>query len=211
MCWLATWKVVILVYKSHRTLLNLPLIHLASGQVVDGHYQRGIAGGWIAIGDISLGILFSLGGIACGGISIGGGSLGLITFGGVGLGLICLGGLAIGGYTVGGSAIGIVGVGGGAVALYDAEGGLAIAGHAARGGLAIATDYAVGGEARAAHANDPAAQEYMATSPVRVGRIILGPWFRWMFGSILALTILLVVLGRNIAAKPPPFDGDRSG
>ena len=95
-------------YQSHRTLLGLPLVHLASGQVVDGRYQRGIARGWIAIGDISLGILFSLGGVACGGISIGGVSLGLITFGGVGLGLICLGGLAIGGYAVGGFAIGVI-------------------------------------------------------------------------------------------------------
>src|SRR6516162_3071039 len=116
-------------YKSHRTLFGLPLVHLASGQVEDGRYKRGIARGWIAIGDISLGILFSLGGVACGGISIGGVSLGLITFGGVGLGLICLGGLALGGYAVGGFAFGVLAVGGGAIALYDAEGGLAIAGH----------------------------------------------------------------------------------
>ena len=195
-------------YQSHRTLLGLPLVHFASGQVVDGRYKRGIARGWIAIGDISLGILFSLGAVACGGISIGGVSLGLISFGGVGLGLLCLGGLAIGGYVVGGLAIGIIAVGGGAIALYDAEGGQAIAGHAAKGGLAIAGDYAVGGEARAAHANDPAAQEYMATSPVRFGRVFFGQWFRWVFGAVLALTMLPVILGKWIAAKPPPFDKD---
>jgi len=65
-------------YRSHRTLFGLPLVHLASGQVVDGRYKRGIARGWIAVGDISLGILFSMGGVACGGISIGGVGLGLI-------------------------------------------------------------------------------------------------------------------------------------
>jgi hypothetical protein len=197
-------------YQSHRTLLGLPLVHLASGQVVDGRYQRGIARGWIAIGDISLGILFSLGGVACGGISIGGVSLGLITFSGVGLGLICLGGLALGGYAAGGFAIGVIAFGGGAIALYDAEGGLAIAGHAARGGLAIASEYAVGGEARAAHANDPAAQEYMATSPFRFGRIFVGTWFWAAFWFIFVLMILLIVLGKRIAAKPPPLDKDWS-
>src|SRR5262249_58720920 len=109
-------------YKSHRTLFGLPLLHLASGQVIDGRYKRGIARGWIAIGDISLGILFSLGGVSCGGISIGGVSLGLITFSGVGLGLIfCLGGLALGGYAVGGFAIGGIAVGGGANGLLDRE------------------------------------------------------------------------------------------
>jgi hypothetical protein len=197
-------------YKSHRTLFGLPLVHLASGQVEDGRYKRGIARGWIAIGDISLGILFSLGGVACGGISIGGVSLGLITFGGVGLGLICLGGLALGGYAVGGFAFGVLAVGGGAIALYDAEGGLAIAGHAASGGLAIASQYAVGGEARAAHANDPAAQEYMATSPVRFGRILVGPWSWVVFVLIFVPMVLLSFLGKKIATKPPPPDKDWS-
>ena len=198
-------------YKSHRTLFGLPLVHLASGQVVDGRYQRAIARGWIAMGDISLGILFSLGGVACGGISIGGVSLGLITFSGVGLGLIlCLGGLALGGYAVGGLAIGVIAVGGGAIALYDAEGGLAIAGHAARGGLAIASQYAVGGEARAVHPNDPAAQEYMATSPVRFGRILVGPWSWVVFVLIFRSMVLLSVLVKKIATKPPPPDQDWS-
>ena len=201
-------KVVMLKYKSHRTLFGLPLVHLASGQVVDGRYKRGIARGWIAIGDISLGVLFSFGGVACGGISIGGVSLGLITFSGLGLGLICLGGLVLGGYAVGGLAIGVIAVGGGAIALYDAEGGIAIAGHAAGagGGLAIASEFAVGAEARAAHANDQVAQEYMAKSPARFGRIFAGPWVWPVFGLIYVLMILLSFRAKKIAAKPPPLD-----
>jgi hypothetical protein len=202
-------EVVMVNYRSHRTLFGLPLVHLASGQVVDGRYKRGIARGWIAVGDISLGILFSMGGVACGGISIGGVGLGLITISGVGLGLIfCVGGLALGGYAVGGLAIGGIAVGGGAIALYDAEGGLAIAGHAASGGLAIASQYAVGGEARAAHANDPPAREYMATSPVRFGRILVGPWSWVVFVLIFGSMVLLGFLGKKIAAKPPPPDQD---
>jgi hypothetical protein len=203
--------VVILNYRSHRTLFGLPLIHVASGQVIDGRYQRGIARGWIAIGDISLGIPFSLGGVACGGISIGGVSLGLITVGGVGLGLVCVGGLALGGYAVGGFAVGMIAMGGGAIALYDAEGGLAIAGHAARGGLAIASEYAVGGEARAAHANDLAAQQYMATSPLRFGRTFLGPWFSVVFWSILAILLLLIFTAKKSGSKPPPLDDGLGG
>ncbi len=119
----------------------------------------------------------------------------------------------LGGYAVGGLAIGVIAVGGGAIALYDAEGGIAVAGHAAGagGGLAIASEFAVGAEARAAHANDQAAQEYMATSPVRFGRIFAGPWV-WPVGlSIFVLMILLSFRAKKIAAKPPPLHKDWNG
>jgi hypothetical protein len=144
-------------------------------------------------------------------ISANQGSVDKVVLSGVGLGLIfCLGGLALGGYAVGGLAIGVIAVGGGAIALYDAEGGLAIAGHAASGGLAIASQYAVGGEARAVHANDPAAQEYMATSPVRFGRILVGPWSWVVFVLIFGSMVLLSFLVKKIATKPPPLDQDWS-
>lgn len=203
---------VTLDYKSQRSLFGLPLIHVATCKVIDGRYERGIARGWIAIGDISLGILFSVGGVACGGISVGGVSLGLITFSGIGLGILCIAGLALGVYAVGGLAIGVIAFGGGAIALYDAEGGIAIAGHAAGAGagLAIASEFAVGAEARAAHANDQAAQEYMATSPVRFGRIFAGPWVWAVFGLIYVPMILLSLRAKRIAAKPPALERDWS-
>ncbi len=192
-------------YKSHATLLGLPLVHIANARLVDGRLQRGVARGWIAIGDISYGVLVALGGVAVGGSALGGISVGLIALGGLGMGLLCLGGLALGGYAVGGLALGIVAVGGGAIAVYDAEGGLAVAGHAARGGMAIARDYAVGGHAEAAHANDQAARQHLESSPVRVGRG-LAKRITWISWSGVAVMLVLLYFKAKVAAKPPPLD-----
>ena len=34
-------------------LLGIPLVHIASGRVENGQYHRGVARGWIAVGDIA--------------------------------------------------------------------------------------------------------------------------------------------------------------
>jgi hypothetical protein len=136
-------KRLIMDYKTKYKIFGLPFIHITSGKLVDGHYKRGIAKGWIAIGDISFGVIFSVGAVAFGGIAIGGLSIGLLS----------LAGLALGVFSLGGGAIGIVACGGGAIAW-----------HAAVGGLGVAHEYAEGGLAIANHANDLIARDYFENS-----------------------------------------------
>jgi hypothetical protein len=115
-------------YRSKATLLGLPIVHIAMSSVVDGRFRRGVATGWIAIGDVAFGILFASGGLAVGGISLGG----------LAIGVLPIGGLALGALAVGGVALGIVAIGGAAFAWYAAVGGLAVAHTYAAGGVAIA-------------------------------------------------------------------------
>jgi len=107
-------------YKSEAEIFGWPLIHIAYGYDPETLRPR-VAKGIIAIGNISIGILFALGGLAFGGIAIGG----------VSVGLLVLGGMALGGLTLGGLSIG----------LFGAMGGLAISGIYAIGGLALAPHY----------------------------------------------------------------------
>ena len=130
-------------YRTRPTLFGLPLVHIAIGRIEQGCYKRGVARGWIAIGDISFGVIVSLGGLAVGGIAIGG----------LALGVLSLAGLALGVYALGGGAIGVAACGGGALAW-----------EAALGGLAVARSYAEGGLAIAKHANDPAASDFFKHS-----------------------------------------------
>lgn len=146
----AAWKTY--DYKSKWTFLGLPLVHVRTGRP-SGEPLRP-AMGWIAIGDLSIGVI-SIGGVALGGISIGGLSVGLLSVGGLTLGVLACGGLALGLWmATGGMAVG-----------YLAEGGCAAAWHAAQGGMAVAHDFAIGGVASAAHANDAAAREALASMP----------------------------------------------
>jgi hypothetical protein len=115
-------------YRSSATLLGLPIVHIAMSSVVDGQFRRGVATGWVAIGDVAFGVLFASGGLAVGGISLGG----------LAVGVLPLGGLALGALAFGGVALGIVAIGGAAVAWHAAIGGLAVASHYAAGGVAMA-------------------------------------------------------------------------
>jgi hypothetical protein len=155
-------------YRSQARLLGLPLVHITTGEMIEGRYQRGIATAWIAIGDIAFGALFACGGVAIGGISLGGASLGLLAMGGLALGMVALGGLGVG----------VVAVGGGAIAWY-----------AAIGGLAIARDYAIGGLAMARNVIGPSVPGRWPLSSIP------HPPFRWSDAGILImiLTGLLVV------------------
>jgi hypothetical protein len=115
-------------YRTDFEIWGLPLVDVRLGNVVNGQYRRGVAKGWIAIGDIALGPLFALGGVAVGGIA----------FGGLSLGALAVGGLAIGVSALGGAAVGIWAIGGAAIALKIALGGFAMSGDVAVGGVAIA-------------------------------------------------------------------------
>jgi RNA polymerase sigma factor (sigma-70 family) len=135
-------------YRSPRTFLGLPLLHVRFNCVAAGKTLP--AKGWIAIGDKAYGILFAFGAIAVGGISSGGLAFGLVALGGVGIGFLAFGGLALGFAAMGGAAAGYVAFGGGAIGWLGASGDATLARH-----------FALGGGAIAQHANDPAAQAFM--------------------------------------------------
>ena len=132
-------------YKSKRTLLGLPLVHIRLGD-----RGTGMAKGILAIGNYAVGV-FALGGFSFGLVSIGGLSLGL---------LFSLGGWALGGLAVGGFAVGLLALGGAAVGLF-AMGGGAFGVYAAGGG-AIASEIAIGGSAHAPLAIGRAAEGALA-------------------------------------------------
>lgn len=116
-------------YRSAATLLGLPLVHVALGPNRKGGGPRGVAKGFIAVGDVAFGVI-ALGGVAVGGVAFGGMSVGGIALGGIALGGMALGGVALGGAAVGllalgGLAVGVVALGGLAVGVFPA-GGLAV-------------------------------------------------------------------------------------
>ena len=169
-------------YRSGFELLGLPFVHVAVGSMENGQWKRGIARGWIAIGDVAFGVLFSVGGVAFGGVAIGGLALGGIT----------LGGLALGGYSIGGLALG-----------YLAIGGLAVGFQGAVGGAAIAREFAIGGLAIAEHANDPAAERFFSEGAAGLGRTIMdhSEWF--------LLLAFLPLLGRSKKRRSSGADAPR--
>jgi hypothetical protein len=133
-------------YRSPRTLLGLPLVHVRFNRTMSGPPAKG----WIAIGTKAYGIVFAAGAFAVGFISWGGLAFGVVALGGVGIGLLAFGGMALGLAATGGGAIGYVAYGGGAIGWLGAAGGATLAHH-----------FAVGGAAVAQHANDPAAAAFM--------------------------------------------------
>ena len=119
-------------YKSQRTLLGLPLVHIRLGD-----RGTGLAKGIFAVGNYAVGV-FTLGGFSFGLVSVGGLSFGLLfALGGWGMGCIAIGGLAIGLLAFGGAALGLFAMGGAAVGVYAA------------GGAALASKIAIGGSAHA--------------------------------------------------------------
>jgi len=107
-------------YRSERTFLGVPLVHIVAGHGLDPATGKiRIAKGIIAAGPIAIG-----------GLAFGGVSFGLLSFGGMAVGLIALGGAAIGVLlALGGLAVGLVAIGGGAIGYY-ALGGGAVGVHA---------------------------------------------------------------------------------
>ena len=163
-------------FKSLTSLLGLPLVHVAIGPRADSSAVRGVAKGWIAIGDIAFGIVFAAGGLSVGGVS----------FGGLSVGVVALAGLSIGVWSVGGLAIGVFAVGGGAIAAW-----------AAHGGLALATEYAVGGLAIGTQANTAAAQRYFESSTFFVLATQAVRYSRWLLLFAVIVPVLAVVRRRR--------------
>jgi len=154
-------------YRSSIALLGLPLVHLSTGSVVDGRYRRGIATGWLAAGDVAVGVVFAFGGVALGGICVGGVTVGLLPIGGFALGVAAIAGLAVG----------VVAVGGAAIAWY-----------AAVGGLAIAKEYAIGGVALARTAIAPQTSTAVPWSDIPHAQ------FQWVDAFGLAAIFVVIVL-----------------
>ncbi len=120
-------------YRSQRTFLGLPLVHVITGRRWPGQKARA-AKGWIAMGDIAYGGLV-MGGLGIGAIAFGGIALGLFTWGGISLALLLgCGGIATGLLSFGGLSGG-----------YLAFGGIAL-GYYAIGGF-VRGVYAMGGNA----------------------------------------------------------------
>jgi RNA polymerase sigma factor (sigma-70 family) len=135
-------------YRSPRTLLGLPLVHVRFNCAKDGKTQPAI--GWIACGTHAYGIIYAGGLVAVGGITMAPLSIGLLAVGGFGIGFLAFGGMAVGVLAMGGGAIGYLAYGGGAIGWLAAYGGAAVARH-----------YALGGGVLAEHANDSAARDFM--------------------------------------------------
>jgi hypothetical protein len=179
-----------IVWDSPARCLGIPLISIRWNQ---GAFRGKPAIGWIALGDFSIGLLVSIGGISVGTFSFGGISLGALSAGGLVAGGMAFGGASLGYWAFGGVALGHMAIGGMAIASYAAQGGLAIAGYAANGGMAIAHELAVGGKAEAMHVNDAMARQWFADSRFfQAGNWITRNVF-W-FQTLLILPSLLPVL-----------------
>ncbi|MFT3868290.1 MAG: sigma-70 family RNA polymerase sigma factor [Nibricoccus sp.] len=133
-------------YRSRRTLLGLPLVHIRLGTPMNEKTRPAI--GWIAIGDSAVGM-----------IAIGGMTLGVVSVGGISAGLLAIGGAALGGLAFGGLTLGVLAIGGVAIG-YVAEGFTAFGWHAAQGWYAAAREYALGKHASALQANNDVARAW---------------------------------------------------
>jgi hypothetical protein len=72
-------------------------------------------------------------------------------------------------------------------------GGLAVAGYAAYGGATIAWQYSIGRLSIAHHANVAAAHDFMHTSLMRAGQLLvtLPPWSRWLITPLFVLPMVI--------------------
>ena len=167
-------------YRSKASLLGLPLVHVARGTLDGTQYRRGVARGWIAVGDLAFGVLFAAGGVAAGGVAVGG--------------------VAVGGLTIAGAALGLFAIGGGALGLL-AVGGAAFAWHAALGGLAVAREFAIGGVAVAEHANDATANQMLESSVLLSTADALMSYSQWLV--LLAIVPGFLALVRRLRGRQP--------
>ncbi len=188
-------------WESSQRFLGIPWVSIR----LNGRGPKGRpAVGWIAIGDIAVGLLVAVGGMSFGTVSIGGLALGTVALGGMSVGALSIGGVGIGYYCFGGMALGVMASGGLAVGVQVAFGGMAVAVHAAQGGLAIARDLAVGGSAHALHANDAIAREALAQSSFIQRALWLNRNAHWLQLLVLIPSLItLLALGLLRRGKKP--------
>lgn len=110
-------------YQSEAELFGVPLIHIANGYNIQTG-QPMVTRGWIAIGNVAVGIVFAMGGVAVGGVALGGLAIGPLAVGGMAVGMAALGGAAFGAAFA---------AGGLAVSLMYAIGGMGVAPHVLAG------------------------------------------------------------------------------
>ncbi|WP_435020333.1 RNA polymerase sigma factor [Tundrisphaera sp. TA3] len=216
------------VYRSRASILGRPLVDI---NVADPRFPgdpppepgRGIARGWIAIGDHARGLILAIGSqTAVGLMAIGGRTLGVISVGGVACGGIAVGGLAVGLVGIGGLGVGILAIGGGAIGAWAAGGGAlawnvavggaAIARQAAFGGLAIARDLAAGGEGFAAHFNDPISRAFFDAHPLKQGMDGLGRHRVWSIVALVAVSVVpsALMVPLMYRTRPPEPAADQN-
>jgi RNA polymerase sigma factor (sigma-70 family) len=135
-------------YRSKRTLLGLPLVHIRWNCEEGGKTLA--AKGWIAMGNKAFGVIYATGQFSIGCISMGVVPIGLVSVGAFAAGLFAFGGFSLAWVSMGGFAIGYMAFGGGTIGWLGACGGAAMAHY-----------FAVGGGAIAQHANDRAAFHFM--------------------------------------------------
>lgn len=178
-------------YRSKMELMGIPLVHVRFRGPGDSRHRPPAAKGWIAVGDIAMGVILAIGGAAVGTIAIGGAAAGVLSLGGGAFGFMALGGCSMGWWALGGLAIGA----------EAAIGGLALAGKVALGGLAIAGHSAVGGQAIAPQTGGEAVRAYFENHPFFHWGAALIRHSRWL----LLLPILLpIVLGwRKLTHRDP--------
>lgn len=128
-------------YVSRARFLGLPLLCISLGS----REGRGVACGWIAIGEEAYGFF------ACGSTAVG-----VISVGCISLGVLSIGGIALGGLAFGCASVGVIACGAVAMGWYFATGCVVLAHGVAMGLVAMAVKAAFGGSAYAELANNGA-------------------------------------------------------
>ena len=179
-------------YKSKRTLVGLPLVHVVYGMPpLMG--RPPMARGILACGPSSQGIF-----------AFGGQAFGVFAFGGIASGIVAVGGLSLGVVSMGGLAAGLLfGYGGIAVAPF-ATGGCAVGWHAA-GGKAVG-EYAFGQDVTATHAYHD-----LRDAPPPIQHLVsMTAWLsQWYLPFIALLVIFMLGLQRWASRRAAGRSGGR--
>ena len=167
--------VPIFEYRSRLSLLGLPLVHIR----LRGGLERGPVKAWIAGGDTAIGGILAFGAVAIAPISFGGFAIGLLSFG-----VFTFGAAALGIFSLAFWSFGVFTMG------WQAFGTIALAWDAAQGNAALAHHFALGGFARAAQANNPAAEAYIQAAPFFQKAQVIMRHLDWLY----LLWVLPVIL-----------------
>ena len=163
-------------YTSRATFLGVPLLDVRYG-TPEGERIRP-AFGWFACGDVAIGLLGAVGGVAVAPVAFGAVAIGLCAIGALSIAGVAVAAVAVGGLALGGVSIGVIAVG-----------GVAMGWAAALGGASLAHEIAIGGVASAAHANDAVAHAYLSARPwldVRNPALVLVLNLLWLPSVLIA-------------------------